>query len=358
MKKKKEAIESRQLLVDLMNSFSPSGNEKDSLTILEKYVHYFDYYSDKIGNRAWSIGSGPKKILLSGHIDEVNGRVSSISDSGIISFISTGGMCKKSLVASEIVILNEDNKPIVGVVEKKAIHCERDGEESKVGDICDMKVNVGAESREEVEKLGIHPGCCVVYQRRCIPDFGEHQICGTGLDDKVGVYITARIIEELSKDCGYSESWTEKYTVIGLAATQEETGCRGAQVAAKEINPDISIDFDVTFATDGEIGISKSLYGDVSLGKGGVIEWGPDKSIRIGNLLREICYEKGISCQNAPSRAGGTNTSVIQLRAKDCETMLISIPNRSMHTPVEVCDWRDIDSIITMVVDLIKSERL
>jgi len=36
-------------------------------------------------------------------------------------------------------------------------------------------------------------------------------------------------------------------------------------------------------------------------------------------------------------------------------TALISIPNRYMHTPVEICDIRDIESAIKLIVETVAS---
>jgi endoglucanase len=48
-----------------------------------------------------------------------------------------------------------------------------------------------------------------------------------------------------------------------------------------------------------------------------------------------------------------TNTCKIKMAADDCKTLLLSVPQRNMHTPVEVCDFRDIDSLVLMTVKFI-----
>ena len=349
--------DNKEFLANLLKAYSPSGCEKEALNVWDNFCKERNLepaYSDKIGNHAVKIGNGPTKILLSGHIDEVNSRVQYISDSGMISIISTGGMDRKSLIASKVIILG-DNGPVKGIIGKRPIHLETSKERDEMGDFDTFRIDVGAESKAEVEALGIYPGSIVVYDRNVNVDFGPNKICANALDDKIAVYITGMIMDRLSKS---NQDWRNAYTVLGMAAVQEETGCRGAQVAAKNINPDISIDFDVTFSTDGDLGINKVKQGDIELGKGGVLMYGPDKSIRIANLMKNICKEKNILYQTASSRCGGTNTNQIQLMSADCETMLISIPNRNMHTPVEVCDWRDVDSIINMVCEAIESKKL
>lgn len=349
--------EDKDFLADLLSAYSPSGLEQDAIHVWNCYCTNLGlnpYYSDKIGNHAYSLGNGPEKILLSGHIDEVNARVIHIDADGNIAITSTGGMCRKSLIASEVTILG-DKGPVKAIIGKKPIHLESLKERGLVEEFEDLRLDVGAESREEVEALGICPGSIVVYKRNVDVDFGPHRIVSNSLDDKLAVYITAIIMKHLQASVS---QWGSKYTVIGMAAAQEETGCRGAQIAAHNINPDISIDFDVTFATDGGFGIKKDKHGDIQLGKGGVIQYGPDKSIRIANLFKEVCRKHNILFQTAAGRCGGTNTNQIQLMSANCETMLVSIPNRNMHTPVETCDWRDVQSIIDMTVAIIEDKML
>ena len=349
--------EHKDFLEELLTAYSPSGCEREALEVWDRYCmdHGFEpYYKDKIGNHAYKLGNGATKILLSGHIDEVNARVIYISKSGMISMVSTGGMDRKSLIASEVVLLGEKG-PVRGIVGKRPIHLESTKERDTMEDFESLRIDVGASTEEEVRAMGIYEGCIIVYKRNVNTDFGQYGICSNSLDDKIAVYITAMIMTQLKESVA---QWGDRYTVIGMAAAQEETGCRGAQVAAKNINPDMSIDFDVTFSTDGDLGIKHEKQGGVVLGKGGVIMYGPDKSMRIASILKEVCGEKKIPYQTTAGRAGGTNTNQIQLMSADCETMLVSIPNRNMHTPVEVCDWRDVASIIDLTTTAIETKRL
>lgn len=336
----------------LIEAPSPSGSEQEALKVFSEIMPktYTGTYKDKMGNLAYIYGHGPKKLLLSAHIDEVQARVSHISDEGIISLMNTGGICKKSLVASKVQIINDYGKCIDGIVEKKPIHCESEKERKEVGDFEKLKINIGCETKREVEELRIHPGSIVVYKRDYNLDFGKNQMYANAFDDKIGVFICEKIISLLHDN----QSVFDNYTIIVLAATQEETGLRGATVAARNLNPDISIDFDVTFATDGGGSVDKEKYGEIKLGKGGVIQFGPDKSEGLNIALADFAKRNNIPFQYGVSRAGGTNTDAIQLNSADCETTLISIPNRNMHTPVEVVDKRDVESIIKLVSEAIK----
>lgn len=346
--------ENKDFLKRLMDAPSPSGYEElcveEFVGEIEKYAYGSFPYYDNIGNTYFKMGHGPKKILLSGHIDEVYATVVNISDDGMIAIGNAGGIDRKDLVASEVVIIKDDMTTIDGIAIKVPLHIEnREEMYDKITKIEDLRVDIGCESKKEVLDMGVHPGSPLIYKKHNCMEFGENKMYGTGLDDKIGVFVAEEIFRSLARS--EDEWWKEEYTVYCLAATQEEVGCRSVCVAAKEINPDVSIDFDVIFATDGDLGIKKNVYGDVSLGKGAVICYGPEKSLRLNKVLK--------TSSNAPyqeaatGRAGGTNTDNIQKFSKDCETTLVSIPNRSMHTRVETCDWRDVDSAVEIVTNAI-----
>jgi len=338
-------------LEKLLQTPSPSGREEKALEVFENEIKtYYDQepVKDKFGNTYFTIGHGDTKVLISGHIDEVYATVTNISDDGMISIGQAGGIDKKDLAASKVILLTDDHKTVSGAVIKLPIHIEYGEEkEDKVVKFDEMRVDVGCENKDEVVRLGIHPGTPVLYERNTNLSFGENRMVSVGLDDKIGVFVAEEIFRDIANKKHLPRDWEDKYTVYCLAATQEEVGCRSVCVAARKINPDISIDFDVTFATDGDLGINKSKYCDVKLGGGAVISYGAGKSNRINKVLEVAC---GSGYQNAAGgRAGGTNTDNIQKFSEDCETTLLSIPNRSMHTRVEVCDWRDVQSAVNMV---------
>jgi endoglucanase len=341
--------ENKKFLFDLVNTPSPSGREGKALDVFIDEVKKYAgdaYCRDKFGNTWFKYGKGPVKILLSGHIDEVSAIVKYISDDGIISIGQYGGIDKKDLIASKVILLLDDGSTKEGVVLKSPIHIEgREESYDKSQKMEELRIDIGAETKDDVLRSGIHPGTPVLYGREIDLDFGRNRMRANGLDDKIGVFVAEEIFRYLIDGKHYPHDWEKRYTVYCLAATQEETGCRSVCVAARKINPDISIDFDVTFATDANSGLDKSKYGDISLGKGHVICYGPEKSVRLNGILKD----NSTVCQEAAGGAGGTNTDNIQKFSDDCETTLVSIPNRSMHTRTEVCDWRDVESAVEAV---------
>jgi putative aminopeptidase FrvX len=340
-------------LYELTDAPSPSGYEAAAVNVFRNHVESYHNgrgVQDKFGNVWYGLGNGPVKILLSGHIDEVAATVTNIFDDGMISIGQYGGIDRKDLTASKVVLLKDDWTLVGGIVIKNPLHIEACEETyDKITKMEDLRVDIGCESKEEAVRRGIHPGTPVLYERQHNFLFGRNRMHSVGLDDKIGLFVAEEVFRTLCESS--DDTWKENYTVYLLAATQEEVGCRGVCTASKAINPDISIDFDVTFATDGEMGLDKAKYGDISLGKGPVICYGPEKSVRLNRGLKTGFT--GQYQEEAGGRAGGTNTDNIQRFSENCETTLVSIPNRSMHTRVETCDWRDVQGAVDMVSEAI-----
>jgi endoglucanase len=125
-------------------------------------------------------------------------------------------------------------------------------------------------------------------------------------------------------------------------------------VAAAKIDPNVSIDLDVSFATDEGRSIKEIPAGSVKLGSGPILSYGPDKDF---GLMKELAG-LGVKIQETVTGAGGTNTSAIQLNSRNVKTALISIPQRNMHTPVEVCSWSDLEACSDLLFKYLRKYRV
>lgn len=338
----------------LLQAKSPSSVENEAIKVWDDFMAKLEgfshAYSDNIKNSGWTIGHGPTKILLSGHLDEIALAVVNVDSSGYITLASMAGPDKKCLPGSKLLILTEKNTWVPGIIQKAPIHIEHsENTIDKVSGYSDIRLDIGVESKEEAEELGVFTGCPVVFDRNIILEHGKNKVVGNALDDKAAVYVISQVAKSIA-NLPQDHELFEKYTIYFLAGTQEESGLRGLSVAAHNINPDISIDLDVTFACDGGL-VSGKNSGEVYLGKGPVIEFGQDKNREIAIELMKIASYNKIDFQRGFAKCGGTNTDVIQLYSKDCKTMLVSIPNMSMHTPNETCDWRDLSGAIKLLTE-------
>lgn len=336
----------KEFFEKLMKTYSPSGYETEAIEVFNSYCESLGAkheFTDHMGNSCYSIGTGDIKVMISAHIDELGYQVQRITKEGMIQFVPLGGVDKKTLPGSIVWFPRQSIKGIIG---KKPIHVEESEERGTVDKINNLLVDVGAENKEDLEgKFGIEVGDVFLPYQSEVMYLGENRIVSRGLDDKIGIYVVTQVLKELIGD----KNKLKKYTIYFVANTQEEVGLRGAMVTSKRISPDISIDLDVTFATDEGRDISEAEEGEVSLGEGPVICYGPDKNSKLTKLISDTSVHCSIPTQKIAGCSGGTNTSAIQEGSLDCMTALISIPNRNMHTPVEMCDIRDIDRAVELV---------
>lgn len=341
-------------LESLLKTASPSGMEENaaSLFVNQCVSQGCTYeFTDKINNSVVSKGNGATTVMISGHIDTLGLIITTITDDGFLHFMRNSGEDKKVIPGQRFEIILDSGATIPAVCMKKAIHLETSKERDTVEKVEDMVLSIGAHDKKAAEALGIRTGLLCVYKMgNEILEFGPEKdlICSESLDDKIGVYITAEVMRRLRNIPG-------NIKVLGAATTQEETGLRGAGILANKLNPSVSIDIDVTHSTESSLGINKDkVGGDIKLGSGVVIEFGADKSRRIGKKMIDICKASNIPYQLSAGIACGTNTSNIQERALDCETMLLSIPCQNMHTPVEVVSWVDVEACINLIVKFIE----
>jgi endoglucanase len=303
--------------------------------------------ADVLGNSIAVLNPGAKtRVMLAGHYDEIGFQVVYIAEDGLIYFRANGGIDKLNVPSSEVDILTE-NGLVPGVIGKKPIHLLTASEREKALELKDMWIDIGAENREEAEKL-VAIGDPVVM-RNNFRMLNKNRFISKGTDDKIGAFIVAETMRRLAKR-------KLNVAVYGVGSVQEEVGLRGATVGSFAIDPAIGFGIDVGFATDLP-DIPKKQYGDITLGKGPALSKSCDNNVVLGRIVRDTAKKHKIPYQESVAHraTGGTDTAAIQMTRGGVATALFSIPNRYMHSQVEMCDLRDAESAIEILVGMISS---
>ena len=340
---------SLKFLSDFMNCSGPSGFETESAAMFRGYLAGFceKVSTDVLGNTVGVLNSAaPMRVMLSGHYDEIGFQIVYISDDGMLYFRPNGGIDKLNVPSSEVDILTENGR-VRGVIGKKPIHLLKPSERENAVDLADMWIDIGAESREEAEKL-VSIGDPVAL-RSNFHRFNENRFMSKGMDDKVGAFVVAETLRELSLR-------KLNVAVYGVGSVQEEVGLRGATTSTFGIDPQVGFAVDVGFATDIP-DISKKQLGDIKLGGGPELNRSCDNNPVLGRMLRRVAKQHDIAYQEAAAHraSGGTDAAQIQMTRAGVATALLSIPNRYMHSPVEVCDLRDVYGAIRLLTETIAS---
>jgi endoglucanase len=143
--------------------------------------------------------------------------------------------------------------------------------------------------------------------------------------------------------------------LFAVATVQEEVGLRGATTSTYGIDPLVGIALDVTFATD-HPGMDKRKVGEIKIGRGPVLTRGANVNPVVFARLVEVAEKKKIPYQvDAASGGTGTDANAMQLSRAGVATGLVSVPQRYMHTPVEVLSLEDLDHTVKLLSEFVLS---
>lgn len=334
-------------LEQFMNCSGPSGFEEETAATYRSYLQGCcdEVYTDVMGNTVGVLNPGAEfKVMLAGHYDEIGFQVVYISDEGLIYFRPNGGIDKLTIPGSDVEILTESGR-LSGVIGKKPIHMLKPKERDQAVELTDMWIDIGAESKEEAEAQ-VRIGDPVTFKSN-YARIGKNRIKSKGMDDKIGAFVVAEVMKNLSKK-------KLNVAVYGVGTVQEELGLRGATTSSFGIDPDVGFAIDVGFTTDLP-DMQKKELGDIVMGKGPEVNRSADNNQILGQQLRAVAKKHKIAYQESPGHraSGGTDTATIQLTRSGVATALISIPNRYMHTQVEICDLRDVEGAIKLLSNTI-----
>jgi tetrahedral aminopeptidase len=316
-------------LKQLLETPSPSGYERPIQDVVRTWARPYadDLRTDRHGNVvAVRNPGGQPRIMLAGHCDQIGLMVQHIDDNGFLYVQPIGGWDMQILLGQYLTVWTKDG-PVTGVVSRRAPHLLTSEERNKVPQFTDVWVDVGAKDRKDAEAL-VTSGDAVTFALG-YRELRNGLAAAPGMDDKVGVWT---VMEALRLLHGRSI----QASVYCVSTVQEEIGLRGATTSTYGIHPSVGIAVDVCHATDTP-GNDKKHLGDTRLGGGPAVFRGPNINPRVFEGLQETAREHEITIQvrGAP-RATGTDANAMQLSRDGVATALVGIPNRYMHSPVEV----------------------
>jgi len=338
--------ESYAFLEKLLSTPSPSGFEYPAQDVVADYVGPFcdSVKKDVHGNLIGALNpEGRPRVMLAGHIDHIGLMVQHVDENGYIYFDTIGGI-DAELLSGMRVFVHTDKGVILGVIGKKPVHLMEPEERKKVPKLQHLWIDIGTGSRKDALKV-VSIGDPVTFSLGVEKLRGD-LITSCGFDDKLGAFVVAETLRLLA---------AKKFPagVFGVSTVQEELGLRGARTAAYGIDPDVGIAIDVSHATDFP-DIDRKLIGEASLGKGPTVYKGANINRVLFKKLQAVASKKKIPIQikGAP-RGTGTDANVMQITRAGVATALVGIPNRYMHTPVEVASLRDVENAARLLAELI-----
>lgn len=334
------------ILKILTSVVAPSTKEQNVQKQYKRLISPFvdNIYEDVLGNSiAIKQGQSDVKLMLIAHADEIGFFINYISDDGYLGFTKIGGV-DETILQGQRVIIKHSETDIIGIIGKYSSNENRD----RCGAIkCEqLWIDIGASTRSDASKK-ISIGDYVTF----VPNYtnlDNNLVVSKSLDNRSGLTILCYIAEKL-------HNIDIEPTIYYVSSVQEEIGSRGAVTTSFNIEPDICITLDVTYASDYP-SINPRKYGDIKLSNGPVISLGADVNNTLQNEIIQIAKNGNIPYQiSVNGHNSCTDANKVQISRIGIHSGLISIPCRYIHSPTEVVSLTDIDNAVALLKEFVTS---
>ena len=340
---------SHAFLRKLLATPSPSGFEQAIQAVVREHAAGFtDALSTDVHGNVFAVRhpqgkpTDAPRIMLAGHCDQIGLMVLHIDADGFVFVQPIGGWDVQVLIGQYLAV-HTARGPHIGVISRKAIHLQNPDDRKKVPEFHDIWIDLGFKNKEDAEKV-VRCGDAVTFVLEYHP-LRNGLAASPAMDDKVGLWVVMEALRLL-------KGRELRASVFSVSTVAEEIGLRGATTATYSVNPQVGIAVDVCHATDTP-GNDKKLVGDVKCGAGPVLYRGPNINPRVFDLLEATATAHSIPVQvrGAP-RATGTDANAMQISRQGVAVGLIGIPNRYMHSPVEIVHLDDLTNAAKLLAEL------
>ncbi len=350
MKADKVKTDAEKYLEAYTNAHGVPGFEEEVAELLRGSLSSWgEKSSDKNGSTAFSKGSGDKHIMIAAHMDEVGFRIQNVNSSGYIKFVPVGGWWGHTLLAQRVIIKTKSGKKILGIIGSKPVHFLPKTERTKVLALSDMYIDVGADSKKEVEEMGIRLGDPIAPETSFSAMSKEGRFNAKAFDNRVGCAALPQVSDLLPDGI--------KNVRLSLAATvQEELGKRGARSISSVLKPDYAIVLEGTPADDTPGFSSDESQGEV--GKGVQIRLHDPSAIMspfLVDLAINTAEKMNIPHQIAVRTSGGTDAGAFAYANEGIPSIVLGVPARYIHTHNSIIDINDHVAMVKLAVEMSKN---
>jgi tetrahedral aminopeptidase len=266
------------------------------------------------------------RILLAAHMDAI-GLMTTMVQEGFIRFTEIGGIDPRILPGQKVIVHGRRDLP--GIIGQPAARLLPNSIGKKTVPMEYLLIDIGL-SVEETASL-VRPGDLISFAQLPI-ELTDNTLAGHTLDNRASVAALSVCLHELFT---IRHSWD----VWAVATVQEEETLAGAFTSPYDVQPDLAIAIDVTFAK----GPGANDHRTVPFGKGITLGWGPNTHPAVFNAFKKVAEHFDIPFQTevSPSQSG-TDAMGLQITGGGLPSLYVSIPIRYMHTPVELVSMKDI----------------
>jgi putative aminopeptidase FrvX len=347
------------VLEALIKAYGASGHEENVRKVVLNRLDppaQKKVTTDSAGNLILELGqpqAGLKapKILFVAHMDEIGYQVRSIEPDGRLLVDVLGGGYTEYFLGHVVLVHKSDGTTSGGVLELPD-GWDRPGFEWPHGPRGldePAHVYVGTRSGEETQKLGIKTGDWITIPKEYRPLLGN-RANARSFDDRVGCAALIQAVQALGPDLPGRD-------VTFVWSTEEEVGLKGAADLAERMakegkTPDFVFAIDTFVSSDSPL--ESKRFADAEIGKGFVIRAVDNSNITPREYVQrviQLARENNIPTQYGVT--GGGNDGAVFQRYGSVDIPL-GWPLRYSHSPGEVIDTRDVDSLAKIITVLAK----
>jgi putative aminopeptidase FrvX len=327
-----------ELAVKLCQTYGPAGREDRVREVIRSEVEQrsTSIFTDRLGNLICHIqaperspGVKNDSLMICAHMDEIGVIITYIDENGFLRFTGVGGV-RNAILHQKVIFEN-------GVI--GTIGAETKPQTPKELTLIQMFVDIGASSKQEaMQKVRI--GDIAAFHQD--PVIMENRFVTKALDDRIGCFCCIEALKRIRSP------FLDTYFVFTV---QEEIGLRGARTGAYALAPTYALAVDVTMTGD----TPECARMDVALGRGVAIKVKDMMFIanpKINDRLTMLAENKGIPYQLEVLERGTTDAAVVQLVREGVMSGVLSIPIRYLHSVSEMCDTRDVQATIDLLVQV------
>lgn len=335
--------ESLSFLQEMLATPSPSGFEAKIQNVIRKHYEQFadEVHRDVHGNQWFVVNpKGSVRLMLCGHVDEIGLMVRYIDENGFIWVTKIGGPDPVQHWGQRVHV-HTKRGPVLGVIGKKPIHNTPAEDRAKGAKLEDLFIDIGAKDKADAQKMvriGDPVTKTVAFER-----MPNDLAIARAMDDRIGAFVVLEAMRKFKAALSKKKNAAHDCALYAVCSVQEEVGLRGAKTAAYTINPQVGIAVDVGFATDYP-SENKKVIGDFKLGGGPILHRGPNINLPLADLMESTADKQNIAYQlSGDGGIMGTDAGAIQVNMGGCAAALLSIPNRYMHSPIEMVSLHDVE---------------
>ncbi len=291
---------------------------------------------DDRGNVIVTLGSGDRPLLFVAHLDEVGFRVEEVLPDGRLRLQNRGGLIP-AVWEAQAALVHGDRGAVPAVFEPR----EDWRISERAARSTPLTVYLGITSAREAEALGVHAGSTVTMPKRMLR-IGRHRVLARGFDDRVGstaLLLALRRIDPAKLRRRVTFAWS----------VEEEVGLHGARLLAERMR-DLAEVHPVDTFVSADSPIESQRFAGALLGRGAVLRAMDNGYFAPRELIDRflgVAERHGIPVQ--VGFTGGA-TDGMPFLANGAAMLPFSWPGRYSHSPVEVADLRDVESLVRLIV--------